>query len=460
MSYTLGGAVKNVHIEGGKDGVYLARSVLKFVCLTELIRNYADQDNGDLQCLLSGQGELGAIVDKKTLQKQLKQRAKGGGGRPDGAAGGRPGGDWKVTDVCAWLKKEGMGGYASSFQKNNIDGPALLALDENDLKDLGVAAVGDRSKLKKAIQDLNMHLGGGPPPQQQQQQQQQQGGGAQPVSTAGLVARNVNGQVKIFDLETGEEVHDIAEHQQRRNARLAAPPQQQQPPPQQYQQQPAQPAAAAGGGGGDHQGQLWYAPSLEKGAISGRLQGFPNGTFVVRDSASAPGSYGLSYIRDGKVEGKLIEPSGDGGFKLKGAPVNFPTLSTLMDNYVQNSSGALKCKLVYPTGGAAPVAAPAAPRADGMPHWSRMSDTKEQALSKIKGKPAGAFVIRPSDKAYAAISVIKPDGTSQFHQHIEETAQGLCLKKSSVHHADMTAFVAHYSSPSQGDLPCPLIENY
>lgn len=193
------------------------------MCLTELVRNYCEQENGDIACLLTTQVNLGPVIDGKTLKKQIKNRGKGGG--PGGPGGGAAGGDWRVADVCTWLKKEGMGEYASSFQKNNIDGPALLALDENDLKDLGVAKVGDRRKLEKAIADLNQHLnGGGPPPggggPPQGGGAPQGGAGPSPVATVGLVARNVGGQVKIFDKATGLEVHDIALHQQRKTAMM------------------------------------------------------------------------------------------------------------------------------------------------------------------------------------------------------------------------------------------------
>jgi hypothetical protein len=95
-----------------------------------------------------------------------------------------------------------------------------------------------------------------------------------------------------------------------------------------------------------------------------------------------------------------------------------------------------------------------------MPQWDCMMDDKATALAKIKGKGAGAFVLRPSDKAFAAISVVKPDG-SMFHQHIEDVGGGrLRMKKSTAEHTDMAAFVLHYSQPSQADLPTHLNEDY
>ena len=56
---------------------------------------------------------------------------------------------------------------------------------------------------------------------------------------------------------------------------------------------------------------------------------------------------------------------------------------------------------------------------DEGPAWDCLLLTKQEALAKISGKPQGSFVIRPSDKAYAAMSMVKPDG-SQCNQHIEE----------------------------------------
>ena len=42
--------------------------------------------------------------------------------------------------------------------------------------------------------------------------------------------------------------------------------------------------------------------------------------------------------------------------------------------------------------------------------WNAMRATKEEALGRIRGKVPGSFVIRATDKAAAALSVIKPDG--------------------------------------------------
>jgi len=95
---------------------------------------------------------------------------------------------------------------------------------------------------------------------------------------------------------------------------------------------------------------------------------------------------------------------------------------------------------------------------DEGPAWDCLLLTKQEALAKISGKPQGAFVIRPSDKAYAAMSMVKPDG-SQYNQHIEELGNGnLRLKTSAAEHATLADLVVHYASPSQSDLPCSLVE--
>jgi hypothetical protein len=89
------------------------------------------------------------------------------------------------------------------FRRNKIDGVALLLLTNDDLTALGVQAFGHRKKIVAAIDVLNQKLRApdGPPGAPQ--------GGPprpQPVPTIGLVARNINGVVKIFDTKTGEEV--------------------------------------------------------------------------------------------------------------------------------------------------------------------------------------------------------------------------------------------------------------
>jgi predicted ATPase/class 3 adenylate cyclase len=57
-------------------------------------------------------------------------------------------------DVAAWLDGQGLGKYARAFADNAIDAAVLPRLTADDLKELGVAAVGDRRRLLDAIAAL------------------------------------------------------------------------------------------------------------------------------------------------------------------------------------------------------------------------------------------------------------------------------------------------------------------
>ena len=58
-------------------------------------------------------------------------------------------------DVGRWLQELGLGQYEAAFRDNDIGGEVLPKLTLDDLKDLGVAAVGHRRKLMSAIEALN-----------------------------------------------------------------------------------------------------------------------------------------------------------------------------------------------------------------------------------------------------------------------------------------------------------------
>ncbi len=57
-------------------------------------------------------------------------------------------------DIAQWLERLGLDEYAAAFAQNRIDGAALKLLSDDDLKELGVAALGDRRKLSAAISAL------------------------------------------------------------------------------------------------------------------------------------------------------------------------------------------------------------------------------------------------------------------------------------------------------------------
>ena len=64
-----------------------------------------------------------------------------------------------VTDVAAWLRGLGLGHYEAAFRDNGVDASVLPDLTAEDLKEIGVVAVGHRRKLLAAIAALR-----GPPP--------------------------------------------------------------------------------------------------------------------------------------------------------------------------------------------------------------------------------------------------------------------------------------------------------
>ena len=54
-------------------------------------------------------------------------------------------------DVAGWLRGLGLGHYEANFRDNKIDADVLPKLTADDLKDVGVSAVGDRVRLLAAI---------------------------------------------------------------------------------------------------------------------------------------------------------------------------------------------------------------------------------------------------------------------------------------------------------------------
>ena len=64
-------------------------------------------------------------------------------------------------DVAGWLRGLGLGQYEANFRDNKIGADVLPRLTDDDLKDIGVSALGDRRRLLDAI----AALGGAKPPE-------------------------------------------------------------------------------------------------------------------------------------------------------------------------------------------------------------------------------------------------------------------------------------------------------
>ena len=58
-------------------------------------------------------------------------------------------------DIGGWLRELGLGQYEEKFRDNKIDADVLPQLTADDLKDIGVSAVGDRRRLLAAIAALS-----------------------------------------------------------------------------------------------------------------------------------------------------------------------------------------------------------------------------------------------------------------------------------------------------------------
>ena len=64
-----------------------------------------------------------------------------------------------MDDVCQWLTQEGLGRFIEIFRDNAVDGDCLLTLDNTLLKDdLGISALGHRSRIMKRVLALKEHV--------------------------------------------------------------------------------------------------------------------------------------------------------------------------------------------------------------------------------------------------------------------------------------------------------------
>ena len=60
-----------------------------------------------------------------------------------------------MRSIAEWLEIRGLGEYAEAFARNKIDLDVLSSLTGEDLKEMGVATVGDRRRLLDAITVLS-----------------------------------------------------------------------------------------------------------------------------------------------------------------------------------------------------------------------------------------------------------------------------------------------------------------
>lgn len=66
---------------------------------------------------------------------------------------------WTTAGVSEWLRKLGLEQYVPSFVENDVDGEALIVMDEASLRDLGLAPLGHRRMLLTELFHLKQMQG-------------------------------------------------------------------------------------------------------------------------------------------------------------------------------------------------------------------------------------------------------------------------------------------------------------
>ena len=112
-------------------------------------------------------------------------------------------------DVGVWLKGLGLGEYSASFEENHVDGEVLPHLTSDDLKDLGVAAVGHRRKLLEAIAALDKRAHAVPPDAQKNQQTQTTGQPESERRQVTVLFADLCGFTELSSSIDSEEVHAL-----------------------------------------------------------------------------------------------------------------------------------------------------------------------------------------------------------------------------------------------------------
>src|SRR5262252_144949 len=59
-----------------------------------------------------------------------------------------------MSEIRKWLETIGLGQYADAFEANDIDMDLLKQVDDQTLKDIGVASAGHRLRIRNAVAKL------------------------------------------------------------------------------------------------------------------------------------------------------------------------------------------------------------------------------------------------------------------------------------------------------------------
>lgn len=63
---------------------------------------------------------------------------------------------WSIEDVAIWLDSFDLHDSKEFFVENEISGPELLMLTDEDLVSLGITKLGPRKKVLRKIEELSM----------------------------------------------------------------------------------------------------------------------------------------------------------------------------------------------------------------------------------------------------------------------------------------------------------------
>ncbi|OIT33183.1 hypothetical protein A4A49_55486 [Nicotiana attenuata] len=105
---------------------------------------------------------LGTKCKKSRVMKRQKKSTKVGslskkprkGSKQEVVIDKTKGYNSNVNSVKKWLEEVGFKKYGLLFEKHEVDNETLPLLTFNDLKEMGISAVGSRRKLFNAIQEL------------------------------------------------------------------------------------------------------------------------------------------------------------------------------------------------------------------------------------------------------------------------------------------------------------------
>ncbi|EGD76281.1 hypothetical protein PTSG_00984 [Salpingoeca rosetta] len=199
-------AILERHIEvTANETVRLEGTTAEYETLSQLVAAYSDgsESEGALPFPLLNPVRMRANTFGNT-------DASTAGPAPDDdgithAADGEP---WKIADVCDWLEDLGLSKYTPAFRDRGIDGVRLLNIDHLDLQQMGVDPHDARAIMRNvaALKAQTVEVSSETPSWVRRT----------------LVVKELDGELRLFDAASGEEVYQLA-HEIARQLNFAPP---------------------------------------------------------------------------------------------------------------------------------------------------------------------------------------------------------------------------------------------